>query len=234
LILLVEHWSDASKICLERVNRYTADLHVRYLEVPVVRPVLLVTDPSAKNIPQQFRTEFAGQTVLELNCHALVIDAAFREQWANSGNPVAAMLSVLVPAANRLDEVLQAVRVCFAYTSDPEDWVWIFQILENLAKLVPDERNELYTRLREEPNMVSVVDLIKADGRIEGKVEGKVEGKAEGAVLVIEKLVADGTLTRPQAVLKIRQLAKDGLLDPTATEEALEQFENGNGHASHN
>ena len=58
--------------------------------------------------------------------------------------------------------------------------------------------------------MVSVVEILR------------IEGRAEGALLLIQQQLDEGQLTREQAVRLIRSLAMKGHLDGKAAQKAIE------------
>ena len=96
IILLIEHWSDRSKICLRRAHRYLAELLLRHPEHRVY-PVIFVTDPSSKEIQSSLSYEVAGRHVLSLDFDVVRLSPQQKDAIVKSRNLVSAIFWVLVP-----------------------------------------------------------------------------------------------------------------------------------------
>jgi hypothetical protein len=68
--------------------------------------------------------------------------------------------------------------------------------------------------------MLSVVDMLIA----EGTTKGKVEGKAEGVEITILSLVKNRKLSIEEAQQELKNLASNGLLDEKAHKAALKKL----------
>lgn len=214
VILLVEHWSDARAVDLVRVNRYVAELAWKHRDA-VVDPVILVTDPRAGAVPDQWTMEVAGRIVSTLRVRVIRTDAAFSRQWQQARNRIAACLLVLVPAPDPVALVLQGLRLACDARGPRADLEWMLPLLLEFARLSSDQgRKAVITRMRGEPAMIDIWQVFRDEGRAEGKAEGQAEGKAEGMAVGKSEGKAEGKAE--MAVTLIRDLIRDGVLSVDA------------------
>jgi len=135
IILLVEHWSDRSKICLRRALRYFAELLLRHPKHRVY-PVMFVTDPSYKEISSKLSYEVAGRTVLSLEFEVVCLSLEQKNAIAESRNLVSAIFWVLVPGEPAPHRAMSALRMIAGWNPDFDDreWVWIVAHIEHLLR----------------------------------------------------------------------------------------------------
>jgi hypothetical protein len=108
VILLVEHWSQARKVDLRRVNWYVADLALRHPSA-VVYPVVLVTDPGAHAVPDRWEMTVAGVTTSALRVRVYRVTEAELRRLRSLQNRVAAVLTILA-IADAVEAVVAALE----------------------------------------------------------------------------------------------------------------------------
>jgi hypothetical protein len=236
VILLVEHWSQARKVDLRRVNWYVADLALRH-PLAAVCPVVLVTDPSAQVIPDKWDMTVAGVTRCSLQVRVYRVTTAELPRLRSLQNRVAAVLTTL--AMQDAVEAVIAALDQMARSPGPYDDVKRFlPFTVKLAKMLESDKPRFRRRL-EEADMRNVALMMeeeaRAEGRAKGHAEGHAEGRAEGraeafaqstraTVAVLSRLVAGGVLTREAARAELQNLMESGALPREIAQEALSQF----------
>ena len=224
VILLVEHWSEARKIDLRRVNWYVADLALRHPKA-VVYPAVLVTDPSAKEVSDRFEMAIAGRVVLSLQVEMVRITIADLPRLRIFQNRVAAILAVL--AVRNANEAIDALITCvqdMARAPGPLDDVERFLPFAMKLARLPESDAPRFRRRLEEAGMVNPITEIKNDARAEGLAEGLAEGEAKGKIAEIRRLVAKGRLTVDAARSEIEELMTARAIPEAVGREALGQL----------
>ena len=94
VILLIEHWSEIRRIDLPRVLWYYAGLRLRHPQAGVF-PVLLVTDPSAGDIPARLTDRIEDIPVLDFRVRTVRIGSGDLPRLRGLQNRVAAVLIAL-------------------------------------------------------------------------------------------------------------------------------------------
>jgi hypothetical protein len=201
---------------LRRVARYFMELYFLYRKEDDFIPILLVTDPSERDVPDRLVLEVEGIKVFEMFFVVVKVDQAFWEKWVNQPNRVTAVLCMLVRQGSPVEAALWAVKQILRAPGPIDDLPWLFKLVETFGKLTVAQRAEWLRRMQEDVEMTSVVDMIKT--------EGKAEGKAEGAALTILELVEDGMLTIAQATRKLNDLKAKGMLDAASHQDALQKL----------
>lgn len=233
VILLVEHWSQARKVDLRRVNWYVADLALHHPRAAVF-PVVLVTDPGTQDIPDRWDMTVAGVTTIALQVRVYRVTDAELPRLRSLQNRVAAILSILA-VHDAVDAVVAALK---HMAHSPGPWDDMKRFLPFAVKLarMPESDRPRFRRRLEEAGMVNVVDLWVEEGRAEGRAEGRTEGRAEGraealahasqaSVATIRRLVDIGILSREAARTELQMLMDAGGMSREIGQEAISQLQ---------
>jgi hypothetical protein len=241
VLLLIEHWSSASKVDQRRVLRYVAELLYRH-NTALVWPVLLITETtSAATTDKLARLHYAlaGQTVLDAFFAVHVIDETWRQRVANQQNVVAAVLWVIPDVGPAIDRCLLALRtLCDWHAAGSiaadgaengnaaKDEKGALQTLlvhiTQFAKLNhAQKQEELQRRIEEDPFMsASIIDLIEAKGVQKGIEQGKIELALDG----LRNRLAEGKLTLSSAHQEVEALDARGVITPAAAKAIIDQL----------
>lgn len=206
VILLVEHWSEARKVDLRRVNWYVADLALRHSGA-VVFPVVLVTDPSAQTVPDRWDMSVAGMTVAALRVRVFRVTNVELPRLRSLQSRVAAMLTTLA-VQDAVDAVVAALEHMARSPGPLDDLERFLPFAMKLARM-PESDAPRFRRRLEEAGMVNVL------------TEMKEEAKARGQVAEIRRLVERGVLTREAARAEINDLTETGAIPREIGQEAL-------------
>jgi len=223
VILLVEHWSEARKVDLNRVLWYFAALRLKHAKA-VVFPLILVTDPSSRQVPDHLESSLVGQHILDFSVRVVRITAADLPRLRTLQNRVAAMFQALAIT----DAVEGALAVLLAMQRAPgplDDLRRFLPLALKLARMRDSDESRFRQRLREEPTMGNILDEITAEaaakGEAKGMARGKAEGEARGKVLEIRRLVTKGRLTVDTARAEIEDLIATKAIPEAIGREAL-------------
>jgi len=181
VILLVEHWSEARRVDLDRVLWYFAALRLKHPTAEVF-PIILVTDRSAREVPNRLESMVGGKVILVFTVRVIRITEADLPRLRSLQNRVAAMLMALAIQ----DAVEAALAVVIAMQKAPgplDDLRRFLPLAQKLARMRDSDETRFRHRLREEPTMGNMLDDIKA------------EGEAKGKIAEIRRLVTKGRLT---------------------------------------
>jgi len=213
LMLLVEHWSHGRDIDLVRVLMYTAELMRRYPDIPIM-PVMVVADGSVReSIRDRLAMDVAGNQVLDFRVTIFMIRAELLPRWAATHNPVLAVLAALL---RDLPPPAVALRSCELLLHNHKLTEIIntqLHLIEIFANLTNTQLAEFHHRLREEPTMASIVDILKA--------EGLAEGEARGEANSFVRLVLDGDLSRTKGIARLQHLHEQGRITTQLLQETL-------------
>ena len=230
IILLVEHWSEARKVSLRRMNRYMAELLIRH-EDALVKPVLLVTDSSVESIPENFSYDVAGENILRLQYAIFHTNDQWLDKVRKLRNPVGAVLWVLQTKGDVVQRCLQAVDILvdIGISVHLDQMMRLVGVMQKLARMTDHQSKELLIQLRQAPKMTTIVDLLRSEGeaigRSKGEAIGRSKGKAEGEAQLLRYLVSEGRMTLEVAKADLEQMAKDGRMSKTELRMALELLE---------
>ncbi|MBA3707714.1 MAG: hypothetical protein H0W83_02700 [Planctomycetes bacterium] len=209
VILLVEHWSEARKVDLRRVNWYVADLALRHPHA-VVFPVVLVTDPGAKAVADHWEMVVAGVTTVLLRVRISQVTTADLPRLRSLQNRVAGMLMALV-----VQDTVEAVVAAFGHMARSpgplDDLERFLPFIMKLARM-PESDVPRFRRRLEEAGMVNVITEMKEEGRAEA-------GRA--TVASIRRLMDRGVLTRDVARTELQDLMETGAIPRDIGQEAL-------------
>jgi hypothetical protein len=209
VILLVEHWSQARKVDLRRVNWYVADLALRH-PLAVVYPVVMVTDPGTQTVPDRWEMTVAGVTTLALRVRIFRVTDAELPRLRSLQNRVAALLTTL----NMTDAVEAVVAALEQLAGSPgplEDLERFLPFAMKLANMTESDKPRFRRRLKEA-------------GMFNPLTEIREEAEARGKVEEIRRLVERGLLTRVAAQAEIRDLMDTGIITREIGQEALSQL----------
>lgn len=209
VILLVEHWSEARKVDLRRVNWYVADLALRHSGA-VVFPVVLVTDPGAQSVPDRWDMSVAGMTVAALRVRIFRVTAIELPRLRSLQSRVAAVLTTLA-VQDAVDAVVAALEHMARSPGPLDDLERFLPFAMKLARMLESDAPRFRRRL-EEAGMVNVL------------TEMKEVAKARGQIAEIRRLVDRGILTRDAARAEIRDLTETGAIPRDIGQEALAQL----------
>jgi hypothetical protein len=239
VILLVEHWSQARKVELRRVNWYVADLALRH-PLAMVYPVVLVTDPGCWTIPNLLTMTVVGKTTLALWVQVYRVSAAELPRLRLLQNRVAAILMILPmrDAVNAVDVVVSALELMARSPGPLEDLERFLPFAMKLAKMQKSDMPRFKHRLKE-AGMINVLtemrEAAEAKGRTKGRTEGRTEGRAEGrtealsqssqaTVASFKRLMDRGIITHEAARAQLQELMNSGAITIEIGQEALSQL----------
>ena len=203
ILVLVEHWSEARKVELNRVLWYVAGLRLRHDGVEVI-PVVLVTDRSAQVVPDRLTSTPLGRQVLDFRVQVTRIGPADLPRLRSLQNRVAAMLQALAIH----DAVEATLAVMMAMQAAPgrlDDLRRFLPLAQKLARMHDNDEARFRQRLREEPTMGNMLDDIKTEGRVDE----------------IRRLVSKGRLTVDAARAEIEELIATHAIPEAIGREAL-------------
>ena len=225
VILLVEHWSQARKVDLRRVNWSVADLALRHARAAVY-PVVLVTDPDAQAVPDRWEMTVAGIVTSALRVRVFRVTAVDLPRLRSLQNRVAAILTILA-RLDAVDAVMAALEHMARSPGPFDDLKRFLPFAVKLARMPESDRPRFRRRL-EEAGMVDVVTLWVEEGRAEGRAEARAEALAQSSratVASFRRLVDGGVLSREAARAELQNLMAAGDLDRGIGQEALSHLQ---------
>jgi hypothetical protein len=229
VILLVEHWSESRKVDLRRVLWYYAGLGLKH-PAAVVFPVVLVTDRSAREVPERLESSIAGSLVLDFRVRVVRIGPQ-DQPWLNSLRNRVAAVFLAMAIKDAVDAVDTAVTVMLAMQRAPgpvDDLRRFLPLVQKLARMLDSDEPRFRRRMREEPTMGNMLDDIKSEGVALGEAKGEAKGVAKGEALgkisEIRRLVSKGRLTVDAARSEIEELIAAQVIPEALGREALGQI----------
>ena len=220
ILILTEHFSSPSAVELSRVALYTAAMMHRHPGVPVL-PVVVVARTTNRTLPERLVNTVGDLTVLDFRCRLFAVDTACLPAWDRTRSPLLAVLAALMRDQPAVRVAYRAVQCLRSSHRGMELLGVLLPLIETLANLSGRAHTRFRTLLSEEPDMVSVVDIFRAEGKAEGKAEGMAKGKAEGQIASILALVADGDLPVARARTRLQHLADQQQITPAQCATAL-------------
>ena len=226
VILLVEHWSEARRVDLRRVHWYFAALALQHPQATVF-PVILVTEPTTQILPSRLQSVVAGIPVLDFQVRLVQLGPADLPRLRALQNRVAALLMALA-IHDALEAAVAAVTTMARLPGPLDDVHRFLPLALKLARITANDERRFRARMQQEPQMFTIFDEVKAEGKAEGLAKGKAEGlakgKAEGVIATLRDLVAAGTLSIDTARAEIRRLIDQGVLPESMGAEAIQRL----------
>ncbi len=227
VILLIEHWSEARKVDLERVLWYYVALRLKH-RGSAVYPVILVTDRTAATVRGHLEDFVAGEKILEFNAKVVQISPADLPRLRAMKNRVAAMLLTLA-IQDAVEATLAALLAMRQAPGPLDDLPRFLPLAQKLARMLDSDEPLFRRRLREEPTMGNVLEelvneakaLGVAQGEAAGVARGKAEGEAQGKIAEIRRLVTKGRLSVDAARAEIEDLIATKAIPEALGREAL-------------
>jgi hypothetical protein len=210
-IVLVEHWSDAYKVCLERTAFYYIGLRLRHLGSEVL-PVILVTDERPVVVEERLEGWANGALVLTFQARVVRITPEQIPRLRALQSIVAAVLlarALLIAQRDEVEATAQAVVMMAAVGARAESLRRYLPLAAKMGKLTREQEPLLRRRLREDTTMVNVFD------------EVWTEAEAKGIISGIRHRMAKGKLTIDEARNEVRELIADGDIPPEVGRQAL-------------
>jgi hypothetical protein len=206
VILLVEHWSQARKIDLRRVNWYVADLALRHPRA-LVCPVVLVTDPSAQAISDRLEMNVAGVTQCVLQVRIYRVTAAELPRLRSLQNRVAAILTTLA-MRDAVEAVVSALEQMGRSPGPYDDMKRFLSFAVKLARMPASDRPRFRRRL-EEAGMDNVILLMEEEARAQARAEALARS-SRATVASFCRLVDRGVLSSEAARAELQNLMDSG------------------------
>jgi hypothetical protein len=221
VILLVEHWSEARKVDLRRVNWYVADLALRNPRAAVY-PVVLVTDPDTQAIPDRWEMHVAGVTTSALQVRVYRVTAAELPRLRSLQNRVAAILTILAIA----DAVVAVVAALEHMARSPGPFDDLKRYLPFAVKLarMPESDIPRFRRRLEETGMNNVITIIQEEARAEAQAEALAKS-SRATVASFRRLVDRGVLSSEAARTELQNLMDSGEITREIGQEGLTQLQ---------
>jgi hypothetical protein len=177
LVVLVEHWSSASKLDLLRTARYYLDLCRRFPQDEIL-PIALVDDDKPFNLENTVLRGAYGHPYLIFETRLVQIPALEMEAYRTTSNRVALSFLPNMRGSQGVESVLD-VTFAFLQAGDPEGVRLLFAFWVVEGRLNSMQQDELNQRLKER-DMPEIIDWWREEGIEIGKAVGLAEGKAEG------------------------------------------------------
>jgi hypothetical protein len=217
VILLVEHWSQARKVDLRRVNWYVADLALRH-PLAMVYPVVLVTDPRTQAIPDRLEMTVAGVTTLSLRVRVYRVTAAELPRLRSLQNFVAAALATLA-VQDAVDAVVATMKQWAGLPCPLDDSVRFLPFVMKLARMTESDLPRFRRRLQEAGMINPLAELVD-EARAEARAEALAQS-SRATVALIRRLMDRGVLTREAAHTELQGLMDTGAITREIGQEAL-------------
>ena len=203
-IVLIEHWSKARDVDLDRVLWYYAALRIKHTQVDVV-PIVLVTErtrrAASRAADQRGRARPHPRLPGPRRPAPPARDAPRLRQLRH--NRVAALFLAVALPLGSVERGLAAMRAMHRARGPIDHLRRFLPLVEKLARMNDTEQARFRQRLREDRAMRTFLDDIKdegiAIGKAKGRAEGKAQGKAQGKVALLLRLLARGLLVREDA-----------------------------------
>ena len=223
VLVLTEHFSAPAAVELSRVALYTAAMMNRHPGVPVL-PVVVVARTRGRALADHLLNQVAGLRVLEFRCRLFPVDTDCLPAWDRTRSPLLAVLAALMRDQPAVRVAYRSVQHLRASHDGMGMLAQLLPLIETLASLTHQTQLQFRTLLTEEPEMISVVDMFRAEGEAKGKAEGKAEGEAQGKAETILSLVLDGLLPRTTAEIRLRHLHDQGQIGQDLLRTTLERM----------
>jgi hypothetical protein len=217
VILLVEHWSQARKVDLRRVNWYVADLALRN-PLAVVYPVVLVTDPGSQTVPDRWEMTVAGVTTLALQVRVYRVTAAELPRLRSLQNFVAAALATLA-VQDAVDAVVATMEQWAGLPCPSNDLVRFLPFVIKLARM-PESNRPRFRRRLEEAGMYDPIAEMVEEAEAKGRAEALAQS-SRATVATIRRLMDRGIVTREAARAELQDLMDAGAITREVGQEAL-------------
>ena len=178
LVVLVEHWSSATKLDLLRTARYYLDLCRRF-PADEVLPIALVDDDKPHDIENSILRGAYGYPYLIFETRLVQIPALEMEAYRSTCNRVALSFLPNMRGSQGVDSVLD-VALAFLQAGDQDGvrLLFAFWVVEGRLNIV--EQNELNQRLKER-DMPEIIDWWREEGIEIGMEKGIRSTKLEDA-----------------------------------------------------
>lgn len=179
VIVLIEHWSSASRLDLLRTARYYLDLCRRFPHDDII-PIALVDDSREYDLPDRIERGGCGNVHLMFHTRIIQIPSLELERYRGTANRVALSFSPNMKGDfDRQDQVFQ-VTLTFSSWGDMEGVHALFPFWVVEGKLTTEQQHELIRRLKEQ-DMPEIMDWLRQEGieiGIERGIERGVRSKA--------------------------------------------------------
>jgi len=184
----------------------------RHPGVPVL-PVVVVARSRGRALPDRLVNQVADLRVLDFRCRLFPVDTDCLPAWDRTRSPLLAVLAALMRDQPGVQVAYRAVQRLRASRDGMALLALLLPLIENLASLTEESLHRFHTLLSEEPEMISVVDLFRAEGEAKGEARGEARGEAKGKAETILGLVHDGLLSRATAETRLRHMHEQGQID---------------------
>jgi hypothetical protein len=190
LILLVEHWSDATRLDLLRTARYYLDLCRRFPDDEIL-PIALVDDDRPHGLRDTVERGAMGRNFLSFCTRIVQVPAMDLVRFRSSCNRVA--LSFSPNMGGRFDRVEQVVHVAveFKRQGDLEGFRKFFAFWVIEGRLDLNEQRRLRARFKE-MEMPEIIQWWIEEGLEKGRIAGRLEGDRARALLDARRMLEHG------------------------------------------
>jgi hypothetical protein len=190
LLLLVEHWSDATKLDLLRTARYYVDLCRRFPNDSIL-PVALVDDSMERDLDGKEERGAEGEVFLMFRTRLVQVPALDLDRFRDTANRVALSFSPNMRGAfDRAEQVLR-VAIAFHDRGDMSGVRTFFAFWAIEGRLSRTEQAWLLRKLKE-IDMPEIMEWIKQEGIAEGIEQGRAKGHLEAALENARKMREHG------------------------------------------
>jgi hypothetical protein len=234
VLILTEHFSRADKVDLNRIALYTAAMMHRHPGVPVL-PIVLIGSTKTP-VPNRLINRVGDLMVMDFQCRTFLVETECLPAWDRTRSPVLAVLSALMRDMPKDAVAFRALTLLRQFPKVAKFLEANLALIQDFARMNDFEVEAFYQRIKEETNMLSIIDLIKADGIAEGEARGKAEGKAEGraegeargkgegTIATLRSLVHSGVITVDAARAQVHRLQQEGEITAEIAAKAISQL----------
>ncbi|HXP91770.1 MAG TPA: hypothetical protein VN931_12685, partial [Fibrobacteria bacterium] len=177
LVVLVEHWSSASKLDLLRTARYYLDLCRRFPEDEIL-PIALVDDDKPHDLENTILRGAYGYPYLIFETRLVQVPALDMQAYRSTCNRVALSFLPNMRGSRGVDSVLD-VAGAFLRAKDPDGVRLLFAFWVVEGRLNVEQQWELNQRLKER-DMPEIIDWWRQEGIEIGRTAGVEEGIEKG------------------------------------------------------
>jgi len=190
LLLLVEHWSDASRFDLLRTARYYLDLCRRFPAHEILS-IALIDDDRPREVFDTIERGAMGAVHLRFQTRVIQISALSLDEFRTTANRVALSFTPnMSGVADRVEQVL-VVAHAFRAHDDMAGFRKFFAFWVVEGRLEAREQREVKRRLKE-IDMPEIMDWFREEGLELGRQQGIQQGLEQGLELgARRKAIAD-------------------------------------------
>ena len=206
VLVLTEHFSAPSKVDLSRVALYTSAMMHRHPGIPVL-PIVVVGHSKGRQIRSHLLNQVLDFTVLDFRCRLFHVDTECLPAWDRTRSPLLAVLSALMRDQPKVQVAFRAVQRLRASRDGDTLLAQRLPLIEDFASLDTAALEQFRLILAGEPDMISVVDMFRAEGEAVGEARGEAKRQHQLIANTCD-LVTSGDITRERAIARLQHMVE--------------------------